>query len=41
MAISVCFSWTLDPYVTNFRFCVAVVSELKLTDEPKKNNLMV
>jgi len=28
MAIIVCFSWALDPYIMNFRFCLAVVSEL-------------
>jgi len=31
-----CFNWALDPYIINFRFCLAVVSDLKLPDEQKK-----
>jgi len=36
MEMSVCFSWALDPFVINFRFCLAVVSQLHLPDEQRK-----
>jgi len=36
MAIIVCFSWALDPYIINFRLCLDVVSELYLPDEQRK-----
>jgi len=36
MVIIVCFSVALDPYVINFIICLAVVSELYLSDEQRK-----
>jgi len=40
MVISVCFSWTLDPYIINFRFCLAVVS-YNCQMNKEKSDLMV
>jgi len=36
MGISVCFSWALDTYIFNFRFCLTVVTELYLPDEQRE-----
>jgi len=36
MVMSVCFSWALDPYNINFRFCLAIICELYLPDEQRK-----
>jgi len=36
----VCFSWALDPYIISFGFCLAVVSELYLPDEQRKQVIL-